>query len=68
MPEALGLNTQYGKKKFKSSDGGLERWLSSERYWLLFQRTQVQFPALTGWLMTMCTSSPRASDTFFWPH
>jgi hypothetical protein len=41
------------EKNFKLSDVGLERWLSCERHWLLFQRTQVQFPALTGWLITI---------------
>lgn len=32
---------------------GLERWCNSER-WMLVQRNQVGFPALTWWLTTIC--------------
>jgi hypothetical protein len=37
----------------------LERWISSEEYWLLFQRTWVQFLPLVWQLTTVYTSSSR---------
>jgi hypothetical protein len=41
----------------------LERWLSGLEHELIFQRTQVQFPAPTWWLTTVCNPSSRGSDT-----
>ena len=38
---------------------GLERWLSGSELQLLFQRTEVQFPAPTRHLTTVCDSSAR---------
>jgi hypothetical protein len=51
----------------KQNNEGLERWLSSSEHWLLLQRTKVQFPVPTLWLTTMCNSSPKGSNTLFWP-
>lgn len=41
--------------------------LSSSKHWLLFQRIQVQFPALTQQLTTAYNSSPRRSDATVLP-
>ena len=38
---------------FKNKTKGLERWLSSEKHRVLFQRSRVQFPATTWWLKTI---------------
>lgn len=43
----------------------LERWLSSWEHQLLFQRTQVQFLALTQRFLTTCNSSPGRSSALF---
>jgi len=32
----------------------LETWLSGLEHWLLFQRSGVQIPTTTWWLMTIC--------------
>lgn len=49
---------------FKIETGGVERRLS---VWLLFQRTQVLFPAHTWWLTTICNCSFKGSDVRLWP-
>jgi hypothetical protein len=41
----------------------LERLLSGKEHGLLFQRTQVQFPPTTWWLIANCKSSFIRSDT-----
>ena len=46
-PHPKQTNKQTNKQE-------LERWLSGEEPWLLFQRTWVQFPATTWWLTTIC--------------
>jgi hypothetical protein len=40
-----GCKDRRLNKKEKKRVMGLERWLSSWEYYLLFQRTRVQFPA-----------------------
>lgn len=48
---------------------GLERWLRA--HWLLFQRSWIRFPAPiwqpTTICNSICNSSPRWSNTLFWP-
>lgn len=44
-----------------------DRWLSSWEPRLLFQRTQVWFPAPTGWLATACNIHFRGCNALFWP-
>jgi hypothetical protein len=46
---------------------GMEKWLSSKEYCLLFQRTQVQFPLPTEWLIIICNFSLRRYGVLFWP-
>ena len=46
--------------------GGSWKDGSAVKELLLFQRTQVQIPAHTWRLTTICNSSPRASDALFW--
>lgn len=43
-----------------------ERWLSGYQHWLFFQKTRVQFPALTQQLRAFSKSCPRESNTS-WP-
>ena len=38
-------------------------WRDVAEYWLLFQRTEVQFPAPTWQLETVCSYLSRGSDT-----
>ena len=45
----------------KTTSPELDRWLCSNELWLLFQRTQVQFPAPTWMLTTVCNSISRKS-------
>jgi hypothetical protein len=48
---------------FSYKDGtciGLETWLGDSKHWLLLQRTWVQFPVPTLWLVTTSNYSPRA--------
>ena len=47
---------------FKKTVQGLERWLCSQEHSLLFQRTQVQFPAPTWRLPSVCNSRSRKSS------
>lgn len=47
IPKALWLLERSCSWKHKHTMCGLERWLSSQECWLLFQRTQVRFPAPT---------------------
>jgi hypothetical protein len=44
----------------------MERCLSVEEQWLLFQKTQVSFSAPVWWLANICNSSSRGSDALFW--
>lgn len=44
---------------------GLEKQLNSEGHWVLFQKTQVQFPHKGSQLFL--TSVPGGSDVLFWP-
>lgn len=48
---------------FKTLLPRLERWLSGYEHWLCFQRTQIQSPAPTRQLKTVCNSSSRIPDT-----
>lgn len=43
----------------------LERWLSVQEGFLLFQRTQAQFQAHIGWLLTTHNSSSKGSTALF---
>lgn len=45
---------------------GLQRWLSIKPNWMLFQRTQVWFPAPEWWLTAVLNSHSRESVTVFW--
>lgn len=47
--------------QLKSCLLGLERWLHSYKYWLLFYKTQVQFPLPTA------HNHSRRSDALLWP-
>lgn len=42
----------------------LERWLRGQKHQLLFQGTDIQLPALTKWIKTICNSSYSGSNTF----
>ena len=43
----------------------LERWLSGEEHMLVLEKIQVQFSAPIWWLITICNSSYRESNTLF---
>ena len=45
----------------------LKRWLCGLKFWLLFHRTGVWFPAPTQLYATVCNSSSRGSDILFCP-
>ena len=55
--------SKFKKKAYFWRGRGLGRWLSGSELWLLFQRIQVQFPALIGHLTTACSSRSRGSDS-----
>jgi hypothetical protein len=38
----------------RGTSARLDRWFSDLKHWLLFQRSWVQFPATTWWLITIC--------------
>lgn len=40
-----------------------KRWPSGLEHWLPLPRTRFQFPVLTQWLTTVCSSRARRSDT-----
>lgn len=46
---------------------GLGQCFSSQEHWLLFQKTQIQLPASTWQLTTICNSGSGGLDTLFWP-
>lgn len=45
----------------------MERWLSNEEPWLLFQKAWIQFPAPTWWPTSICNSVVMCSNATFWP-
>lgn len=45
----------------------VERWLSGQEDWLIFQRTQVQIPAPAWQLTAICITSPWGSNALSWP-
>jgi hypothetical protein len=49
---------------FKLRRQGLERWLSSEEFRLLLQKTQIWFPALIA--ATCFRGSPAPSGALYW--
>lgn len=60
----LSVSYFYLASTIKKANKGLERWLSDEQHWLLFQRSWVQFPATTLQLTSVCGSDSRGSGTF----
>lgn len=46
---------------------GMERWLSGQEDWLIFQRAQVQNPGPTWQLTAICNTSPWGSNALSWP-
>jgi hypothetical protein len=42
---------------------GIKKWLNGLEHWLFFQRTQVQFPAPTWQLTTVCFFSSWGPET-----
>jgi hypothetical protein len=61
MAKKRVINVQKSKLKLHR---GKEKWLSSSEHWLLFQRTRVQFLALTWQFTTVCDYSFRGPTTF----
>lgn len=49
----------------KIQSWGLQRCLSGEEHWLLWQGTEVWFPELKWQLITICNSSARGSNDPF---
>lgn len=68
------MNFGSHKYEFKEKVVGLQRWVVQWLvYLLLFQKTQVNFPAHVGdsevgaESQTVCNSSPGGSSALFWP-
>jgi hypothetical protein len=61
----FSFNTAYIPTNVNAniSKPGLQR----EGHWLLFQMSQIPFPASAWWLATICNSSPRRCNALFWP-
>jgi hypothetical protein len=58
-------NSSPDIKRSGVGEGEVERRLSGWGHWLLFQKTQVWFPAPTWWLTTVCKYISKGSSDLF---